>query len=190
VVIFLLVIVGAAVVGGSLGWFVFGPLGAGVPPFTGPDLAARVNVYVPHMRRRWPPYNKEERSVVDSAVTETAEQPTQFRALTPSGIEIAYEPEPKRRYLIRQTEGGMEGLFHEEGWAEVPSVTTALEVLGEGRPESWWGMGVGVAGVMTLLDRGTIAARMARPPFSIVGQELVDPVDGPRFRSTSTLSRS
>jgi hypothetical protein len=106
------------------------------------------------------------------------EQPKQFRALTPSGIEIAYEPEPKRRYLIRQTEGGMEGLFHEEGWAEVPSVTTALEVLEKGGL-SWWGMGVGVDGVLSLIREGVMRqeggflCRLADWPWTPVDSEGV-----------------
>jgi hypothetical protein len=109
---------------------------------------------------------------------EVAEQPTQFRALTPSGIEIAYEPEPKRRYLIRQTEGGMEGLFHEEGWAEVPSVTTALDCLEKGGL-SHWGMRVGVDGVLSLIRDGVMRqeggylCRLADWPWTPVDGEGV-----------------
>jgi hypothetical protein len=76
---------------------------------------------------------------------------------TPSGIQIAYFTEPKRMYKIRQGEPGMDSLVYspEEDWAEVPSVTTVLDVLGKDAL-SWWGMRVGIKGMFKLWDMGLV----------------------------------
>lgn len=67
---------------------------------------------------------------------------------TPSGLEIRYHWAPKRKYEI-----GLEGDL--ASWQEVPSVTTVLEVLD--KPAlPWWGMTVGVAGVLDLFERGIL----------------------------------
>lgn len=54
---------------------------------------------------------------------------------TPSGIKVEYGVEPKRHYLVN-------GI-------EVPSVTAVLDVLSKDGLQ-WWGMKVGVAGVLEL----------------------------------------
>lgn len=58
--------------------------------------------------------------------------------VTPSGTQIYYQAGPKRLYLV-------------DG-EEVPSVSTVLQVLEKGGL-SWWGMKVGVEGVLELLKR-------------------------------------
>lgn len=70
---------------------------------------------------------------------------------TPAGIEIGYFMEPRRAYAIRQGDG-----VPPEEWVEVPSVTTILDVLP--KPGlSWWGMRVGAAGVVALIEKGLAA---------------------------------
>lgn len=60
---------------------------------------------------------------------------------TPSGIAIEYQSAPKRLYRVN-------GI-------EVPSVTTALGILD--KPGLvWWGMTVGVEGVLALYDKGAL----------------------------------
>lgn len=79
------------------------------------------------------------------AAKQEVEKRITLETRTPSGIEIAYEAEPKRLYRIRRQ--------GEEEWREVISVTTALDALNKsGLP--WWGMTTGVQGVLTLYERG------------------------------------
>lgn len=75
---------------------------------------------------------------------------------TPSGIQIAYYTEPKRKYEVR-------GPFIENvtlqsktsEWVEVPSVTTILECLD--KPAlPWWGMTTGIDAVRSLFELGVI----------------------------------
>lgn len=80
---------------------------------------------------------------------------------TPVGIEIAYFVEPRRAYAVRNPLG--EGIRNptdpSEGWVEVPSVTTVLKVLD--KPAlPWWGMGIGVDGIIQLSQMGV--ARVAQ----------------------------
>lgn len=73
--------------------------------------------------------------------------PAAATSITPSGIEVQYEWEPKRLYRVRASA--------EAEWEEVPSVTTVLGVLD--KPAlPWWGMKVGVEGVVELLHRGVL----------------------------------
>lgn len=77
-----------------------------------------------------------------------------FEATTPSGIEIQYEAEPRRLYRVRQSER-LDGVRRVDGteWREVPSVTTVLEVLD--KPAlTYWGMRIGVQGVVKLCNLG------------------------------------
>lgn len=64
----------------------------------------------------------------------------------PSGIEINYFVEPKRKYEIKVTDSE---------WIEVPSVTTVLDTLEKGGL-SWWGMRVGLQGVTQLFNMGVL----------------------------------
>lgn len=81
-----------------------------------------------------------------------AERSVAFTATTPSGIEIQFEAEPKRLYRIRPSS---EGIDVEPEWREVVSVTTALEILD--KPAlPWWGMRVGVEGMIELVKRGMV----------------------------------
>lgn len=77
---------------------------------------------------------------------------------TPSGIQIAYFTEPKRKYEIRKSEPGTESLVYTPGedWKEVPSVTTVLDILGKDAL-SWWGMRIGIEGVFKLWDAGLMS---------------------------------
>lgn len=87
--------------------------------------------------------------------------------VTPSGIPVYYQSKPKRLYRVGPNrkwwaEFGIsesELLLAAQGvtdkgalvaWREVPSVTTVLDIL-DG-PPVWWGMQVGVAGVLEMLD--------------------------------------
>ncbi len=77
------------------------------------------------------------------------------RVVTPSGLKIYYQAAPKRLYRIRKPVGLSEGMWEYGEWTEVPSVSTVLEVLEKGGL-SWWGQGVGVAGVQKLLEIGEL----------------------------------
>ena len=100
---------------------------------------------------------------------EQAEQSVEYTSLTPSGIEVAYQPKPRRLYKIRSSPnlrgcGGDCGNCQspcgpEEDpcavWQEVPSVTTVLDILSkDGLP--WWGMKVGIEGVIELARRAIL----------------------------------
>lgn len=61
--------------------------------------------------------------------------------VTPSGIQIYYQAAPKRLYKVNGK--------------EVPSVTTALDILEKGGLP-WWGMGIGVEGLLTLFLSGIL----------------------------------
>ena len=86
--------------------------------------------------------------------------------ITPSGIPIYFQSEPKRLYrvgkfesldsaelpedLVKSAQGDWEGF-----WDEVPSVSTVLGVLDKpGLP--WWGMKVGADGVAKLHNLGMV----------------------------------
>lgn len=69
------------------------------------------------------------------------------QVVTPSGLGIYYQAAPKRLYRICD---GLDPTGQTvEQWNEVPSVSTILEVLEKGGL-SWWGMKVGVAGLLEL----------------------------------------
>ena len=90
--------------------------------------------------------------------------------VTPSGIPVYFQEEPKRLYRIGQQLGGAEAEEEKSygyerlitlaqspvprGWREVPSVTTILDELY--KPLQWWGMVTGVEGVMTLAQLGQL----------------------------------
>lgn len=79
-----------------------------------------------------------------STVAETAQ-----RSKTPSGIEIIYQESPRRLYRV------YDPAFPENGEVEVPSVTTVLGVLD--KPAlPWWGMKVGVEGVLLMIQNGMV----------------------------------
>jgi hypothetical protein len=82
-------------------------------------------------------------------VVATAKTVPSSSVITPAGVEIAYFSAPKRKYEIR-------GDWHgHEDWKEVPSVTKILEVLN--KPALvWWGMKVGVEGLLKLMSMGSI----------------------------------
>lgn len=67
---------------------------------------------------------------------------------TPSGVHIYYQAGPKRLYKIAGPD---------TDYREVPSVSEVKGILDKpGLP--WWGMKVGVEGILELLDRGVIGA--------------------------------
>lgn len=87
--------------------------------------------------------------------------------LTPSGIEIAYFTEPKRCYKVRTSTAACVGCNAAGqtldsrkqcgcAWKEVPSVTTVLKCLD--KPAlPWWGMRIGLKGVLALIADGFLA---------------------------------
>lgn len=82
-------------------------------------------------------------------------------SVTPSGIPIYYQSKPKRLYRVGNFDGSAVGLTPEElaedakratsSWREVPSVSDVLNVLKT--PLEWWGMVVGVRGMLELANR-------------------------------------
>jgi hypothetical protein len=74
------------------------------------------------------------------------------QVLTPAGIEIRKEEKPKRLYRVRDTDP--DAGSDDREWFEVPSVTTILDALS--KPLQWWGMVVGVEGVLRLIQDGYI----------------------------------
>jgi hypothetical protein len=83
--------------------------------------------------------------------------------VTPSGIPVYYQSEPKRLYRIgykttlSADSPALLGAAQAEDtdWVEVPSVTTVLGVLD--KPAlPWWGMKVGAEGVMKLHNLGLV----------------------------------
>jgi hypothetical protein len=85
--------------------------------------------------------------------------------VTPSGIEIAYwslkEPwnRKKRWYEIRKGPKSQ--------WREVPSVTTVLDVLAKDAL-TWWGMGVGAQGALTLFQIGMLKSAQTSNGASVL----------------------
>jgi len=87
--------------------------------------------------------------------------------VTPSGIPVYYQSKPKRLYrigpnplptdlLIAIGLSAPDGLgYLTDDWREVPSVTTVLGVL-EKKALPWWGMKVGVEGVLSLYESGLL----------------------------------
>src|SRR4051812_12394939 len=84
--------------------------------------------------------------------------------VTPSGIPVYFQSQPKRCYRLgpEYSQGGLseeellaEAQAETEGWREVVSVTTALDALNKGGL-SWWGMGIGASGVTMLTNLGFV----------------------------------
>ena len=76
---------------------------------------------------------------------------------TPSGVEIRFATEPKRKYEVRKPLGTLEMDIHQRmsKWKEVPSVTAALEVLD--KPAlPWWGMKTGIEALTYLVETGLL----------------------------------
>ena len=82
-----------------------------------------------------------------SVATSVAPATEIVRDVTPSGIVVEYESQPKRLYRV----GTDNGFGQEIHMAEVPSVTTVLDVLNKGGL-TVWGMRVGIQGVLSLFD--------------------------------------
>jgi hypothetical protein len=75
--------------------------------------------------------------------------------ITPSGVEIIFEAEPKRRYLVRNNPDYDGPVTGRAEWIEAPSVTTVLKVLD--KPAlPWWGQGVGIEGTIKLFNLGLL----------------------------------
>lgn len=80
----------------------------------------------------------------------TIAEPEFVTETTPAGIEVLYQWAPKRLYRVRPNPIGSDD--PEAEWREVPSVTTVLECLD--KPAlPWWGMKVGVDGLLELLRK-------------------------------------
>lgn len=94
--------------------------------------------------------------------------------ITPSGIEIRFQHEPKRKYEVRDIPSQMPENDATNPWFEVPSVTQILDVLEKGGL-SWWGMKVGAAGVKELYDTGVFWDRIYRETvFPDTVDEVID----------------
>jgi hypothetical protein len=92
---------------------------------------------------------------------------------TPSGIEIAYHVKPRRAYLVRgYTRGTRVNVDEILDWREVPSVTTVLGCLD--KPAlPWWGMKMGVEGLVELWERGFVRPAMDGKLAATVGAQWV-----------------
>lgn len=98
--------------------------------------------------------------------------------LTPSGIEVYFQSQPKRLYKIRRYKE--KGEYPDDGdWREVPSVTTVLGVLDKSGPLVWWAQGVGIAGTLELYRRKYITEGMfdGKRGLGWVGSDGWRPVD-------------
>lgn len=83
------------------------------------------------------------------------EDPEGVISRTPSGLEVYFQWKPKRLYKVRHIESDGAPGSEDDGWITVPSVTTVLDVLH--KPAlTWWGQGIGIQGVLTLLERGRL----------------------------------
>ncbi len=78
--------------------------------------------------------------VGEAAVHALLEESVIFSNQTPSGVLVEYSPAPRRFYRVNGV--------------EVVSVTTALKVLA--KDLSWWGMTVGIEGVVKLFEKGRL----------------------------------
>jgi len=106
---------------------------------------------------------------VDEVIAETAEERRELYEdtyepvdvaehvtwITPSGVEVFYSWHPRRYYKLRQCKCVAGGLLCDEQYAEVPSVTNVLNVLSKDALP-WWGMKVGVEGMLELFNRKII----------------------------------
>ena len=103
------------------------------------------------------------------AVTRVVPEPSQDHALpptevtrdvTPSGIEILYQSSPKRLYKVRNAKALVDPSRPDwDGWVEVPSVTTVLDVLRKDGL-AWWGQGRGAQGVIDLFGLGALTTEI------------------------------
>jgi len=114
-------------------------------------------------------------------VVAATEQPTGVIEVTPNGLPIYFQYEP-RRYRLGPPAPDQRGMKHadisEPDWPVVPSVSEVLDVLHKpGLP--WWGMVTGVEGIQALhsldLVREIVVATRAtlavQPPGGWVEQE-------------------
>ncbi len=76
---------------------------------------------------------------------------------TPNGDFIKFQTKPYRRYFLRRGPCGPADLLKNEGWGKkVSSVTQILGILDKpGLP--WWGMTMGIEGVLELVKDGIIS---------------------------------
>lgn len=107
------------------------------------------------------------------------EEPVQFTALTPSGIEVLYQAAPKRLYRVRRqwVPTTTKDVSAAGEWVEVPSVTTVLGVLDKAALP-WWGMKMGVEGVLELAKRGLIREMKVEAPLGTEHAALMIPGQG------------
>jgi hypothetical protein len=125
----------------------------------------------------------------------TEAKATSQTVVTPSGIEILYQWEPKRLYRARSPERP-DG-SHNYDWREVPSVTKVLEVLDKPALVSW-GETIGVDAVLKLVQLGLLheAKAGASPTRTVLarqdesGQWVVASVDQTKDLMTSQQLRT
>lgn len=87
-------------------------------------------------------------------------------SVTPAGIEVYYQAGPKRLYRVWDGEsydmpeelaGRPAGERSAPAFREVPSVSTILGVLDKSAALTWWGMKMGIAGLLELVTNGAVA---------------------------------
>jgi hypothetical protein len=78
--------------------------------------------------------------------------------MTPSGIAVKFDVKPYRRYFL-MPEATPEKMLDDSAWGKkVESVTSVLKVLD--KPAlPWWGMEIGVAGVLESVARGNLSVK-------------------------------
>jgi hypothetical protein len=77
--------------------------------------------------------------------------------VSPNGTAIRFETKPYRRYFVRKGPLTALELADDKGWGKkVSSVTEILGILDKpGLP--WWGMTIGIDGILGLLSQGIVA---------------------------------
>lgn len=94
----------------------------------------------------------------------TVEKQVGFSSVTPSGLEVYYQEKPKRLYRVRR-QIELRAMI-DEGWTEVPSVTTVLNVLD--KPAlPFWGMRVGIEAVIELAKQQKFCAQLYTIPLAV-----------------------
>lgn len=116
--------------------------------------------------------------------------------VTPSGIPVYFQSEPKRLYRIAEAATWVAAMGFDDllgdaqaeepvlNWLEVPSVTTVLDVLD--KPAlPWWGMKIGAEGVAILHNLGLVKSTVmpgGQQPV-LVCPQVVKPGPSDKFKA-------
>jgi hypothetical protein len=89
--------------------------------------------------------------------------------LTPSGLSILFESKPRRHYIVTAGEEKERGDWEPIGPPkEVPSVSSVTDIFYKGGLD-WWGMRVGISGVLSLIRRGEFALSPTEDDTGLTG---------------------